>query len=406
MAKGEQFPIRVTRLSKSFKLPHERNNSLKSKLINFKRGRSFEVQKALDDISFEVKPGEFFGIIGRNGSGKSTLLKLLAGIYEPTSGKIEVNGKLTPFIELGVGFNPELTGRENVFLNGALLGFTRKQMAAMYDDIVSFAELERFMDQKLKNYSSGMHVRLAFSIAIQAKSDILLIDEVLAVGDLAFQEKCYKFFEDIKKSETTVVFISHDGSAIERFCDRVAIVDKGELVAIGKPRDMVLKYGAIIAGEQYGSDKEGSARHQGSGATVITKAQIFDSNDKSSASLKFGEPFSIEVHYELRGDPIEKAVFGIDVIDDQGISILGPNTMAIKDKDIIIKQDGRVRVHFPSNPLSPKTYTVAAGIFNHNASFAYDLVERVTTFKIIGKAQHGKVYIEPRWSFAEDSRRR
>src|SRR5690606_31573026 len=157
----------------------------------FRGKRTYEKQQVLKNISFEIKKGEFVGIVGRNGSGKSTLLKLLAGIYSPDKGSIEVNGKLVPFIELGVGFNPELTGRENVFLNGALLGFNRKEMQAMYKDIVEFAELERFMDQKLKNYSSGMQVRLAFSIAIRAQSDILLIDEVLAVGDAAFQQKCY-----------------------------------------------------------------------------------------------------------------------------------------------------------------------------------------------------------------------
>src|SRR6201996_9309255 len=181
---ADDIAIKVNHVSKDFKLPHEKNNSIKSAAVNFyKRNKGYEIQNALKDISFEIKKGEFFGIVGRNGSGKSTLLKMLAGIYTPTRGNIQVNGKLTPFIELGVGFNPELTGRENVFLNGALLGFNRKEMDVMYDDIVAFAEIEKFMDQKLKNYSSGMQVRLAFSIATRAQSDILLIDEVLAVGD-------------------------------------------------------------------------------------------------------------------------------------------------------------------------------------------------------------------------------
>src|ERR1017187_9842497 len=168
---AEEIVITVDHVSKTFRLPHEKNNSIKSAVINFyRRRRTFEKQRVLNDISFDIKKGEFFGIVGRNGSGKSTLLKLLAGIYSPSRGSITVNGKLTPFIELGVGFNPELTGRENVFLNGALLGFNRNEMNALYHDIVAFAELERFMDQKLKNYSSGIQVRLAFSIAIRAKS--------------------------------------------------------------------------------------------------------------------------------------------------------------------------------------------------------------------------------------------
>ena len=189
-----EVAIAVKDVHKSFRLPHEQHSGVKQFIINaFRRKsiRGYENQHVLKEVSFEVAKGEFLGIVGRNGSGKSTLLKLLAGIYTPESGSVTINGTLVPFIELGVGFNPELTGRENVFLNGALLGFSRAQMEAMYDEIVDFAELHRFMDQKLKNYSSGMQVRLAFSIAIRANADILLLDEVLAVGDEAFQRKCY-----------------------------------------------------------------------------------------------------------------------------------------------------------------------------------------------------------------------
>ncbi|HET7673319.1 MAG TPA: ABC transporter ATP-binding protein [Candidatus Saccharimonadales bacterium] len=235
--------IKVTDLGKDFKLPNEKTTTIKSAVVNFwRRDRGYEIQHALKDISFEIKKGEFFGIVGKNGSGKSTLLKLLAGIYSPTSGTIAVDGLLTPFIELGVGFNPELTGRENVFLNGALLGFNRKEMRVMYKDIVSFAELGRFMDQKLKNYSSGMQVRLAFSIAIRAKSDVLLIDEVLAVGDAAFQQKCYDYFRQIKKEKRTVVFVSHDMNAVHEFCDRALVLDNGSLKFIGETDKAAEKY--------------------------------------------------------------------------------------------------------------------------------------------------------------------
>ncbi len=231
--------ISVQSVSKSFKLPHERHASLKGAIINFyKKNRSYEKQQVLKNVSFEIKKGDFFAIVGRNGSGKSTLLKLLAGIYTPNKGGIEVNGVLTPFIELGVGFNPELTGRENVFLNGALLGFNRAEVDAMYDDIVSFAELEKFMDQKLKNYSSGMQVRLAFSIAIRARSDILLLDEVLAVGDAAFQQKCYDYFEELKLQKKTVVFVSHDMSAVRRFCTDAVYIKDGELLFQGTPAEV------------------------------------------------------------------------------------------------------------------------------------------------------------------------
>jgi ABC-2 type transport system ATP-binding protein len=241
---GDDIAIKVEHVGKVFKLPHERQTSIKGSLVNLLRsGRgTFEKQEVLKDISFEVKKGEFFGIVGRNGSGKSTLLKMLAGIYIPTRGNIQVNGKLTPFIELGVGFNPELTGRENVFLNGALLGFSRKEMTAMYDDIVAFAELERFMDQKLKNYSSGMQVRLAFSIAIRANTDILVLDEVLAVGDSAFQQKCFDYFAKLKRDKKTVILVTHGMAQVERFCDRAILIEKGEIVEDGPAPIVASKY--------------------------------------------------------------------------------------------------------------------------------------------------------------------
>lgn len=243
MSGTNDVAIKVDRVSKSFKLPHERHSSIKSLLLGFyKKNKSYEKQQVLKNVSFEIKKGEFFAIVGRNGSGKSTLLKLLAGIYSPNKGVIQVNGQLTPFIELGVGFNPELSGRENVYLSGALLGFNRKDMLAMYDDIVEFAELERFMDQKLKNYSSGMQVRLAFSIAIRAKTDILLLDEVLAVGDAAFQQKCYDYFEELKREQKTVVFVSHDMGAVNRFCTKAIYVENGKLLREGSPSEITDLY--------------------------------------------------------------------------------------------------------------------------------------------------------------------
>ncbi len=239
----DQVAISVDNLSKTFKLPNEKSSSLKNAVVNFyKRDAGYEQQLALDNITFKIKKGEFFGIIGRNGSGKSTLLKLLAGIYSPSKGSVFVDGKLTPFIELGVGFSPELSGRENVYLNGSLLGFNRKEMDEMYEDIVDFAEIRRFMDQKLKNYSSGMQVRLAFSIAIRAKSDILLLDEVLAVGDADFQRKCLRYFAFLKKNKKTVILVSHDMASIRKFCDRVILIENGEIKNEGSPDDVITEF--------------------------------------------------------------------------------------------------------------------------------------------------------------------
>ena len=232
----KDIAISVQGVSKSFVLPHEKTTSIKSGVVGLFRSKGkATTQSVLKNISFEVKKGEFFGIVGRNGSGKSTLLKIISQIYVPDEGRVQVNSKLTPFIELGVGFNPELSGKENVSLNGALLGFNRDEITAMYKDIVEFAELEKFMDQKLKNYSSGMQVRLAFSIAIRADSDILVLDEVLAVGDEAFQRKCFEYFATLKKRKKTVILVTHDMDSVLRFCTRAVLIDKGHKTEIGTP---------------------------------------------------------------------------------------------------------------------------------------------------------------------------
>jgi len=264
--------ISVKNVKKDFYLPHEKSSkSLKSAIINAgrKKNKELTTQHALKDISFDIKKGEFFGIVGRNGSGKSTLLKILAGIYQPTSGKVKTNGKLVPFIELGVGFNPELSGRENVYLNGALLGFTRKEIDAVYNDIVEFAELERFMDQKLKNYSSGMQVRLAFSVATRARADILLVDEVLAVGDADFQKKCYEYFKGLKKTGTTVIFVTHDMSAVKEYCDRAVLIENGKIIHQGKPSVVSDEYLKLFMPNTSEMNKEGEVSRFGTGEAIF-----------------------------------------------------------------------------------------------------------------------------------------
>lgn len=234
--------ISVKNLHKSFKLPTERAWGLKQAIFNRLKGiKGYKEQKVLNGITFDIHRNEFVGIVGRNGSGKSTLLKTLAKIYFPEKGSVEIKGNLIPFIELGVGFNPDLTGRENIYLNGALLGFSNKEMDAMYDEIVDFAELREFMDQKLKNYSSGMQVRLAFSIAIRAKGDILLLDEVLAVGDAAFQKKCSDYFSQIKGNQT-VILVTHSMSNVEKFCDRAILIEQGKIKLDDKPKKVIEAY--------------------------------------------------------------------------------------------------------------------------------------------------------------------
>ena len=274
---SSDFAIKVSGLYKSFKLPTERAWGLKQAIFNRLRGiKGYKKQRVLKDIDLEIKQGEFIGIVGKNGGGKSTLLKLLAGIYQPDKGLVQVNGTLVPFIELGVGFNPELTGRENIYMNGALLGFSNKEVDAMYNEIVDFAELGDFMDQKLKNYSSGMQVRLAFSIAIRANSDILLLDEVLAVGDEAFQRKCYAYFAKLKKEKKTVILVTHSMDSVQQFCSRAILIDKGRVAMDGKPLEVSQRYRELNFDDDGASEetREDSQYAEVSGKATVTKEKV------------------------------------------------------------------------------------------------------------------------------------
>jgi ABC-type polysaccharide/polyol phosphate transport system ATPase subunit len=231
--------IDVTSVSKSFRLPHEQRTYLKEYFLHPLSRTAYELNEALKNVSFSIEAGEFFGILGPNGSGKSTLLRILAGIYVPDSGAVRVNGLLSPFIELGVGFNLELNARDNIRINATLAGLTREQVDEKFDEILDFSELERFVDQKLKNYSSGMLMRLAYSIAIQIPFDVILLDEVLAVGDESFQEKCFATFERFKEEGKTVVLVTHDPGLLWRFADRVLRLEAGTVAAIGSPQELI-----------------------------------------------------------------------------------------------------------------------------------------------------------------------
>ena len=234
--------IEATGVSKTFWIPHEQRARLKEYFAHPLRRVAFERNDVLREISFEVAEGEFFGVVGPNGSGKSTLLKVLAGIYRADAGHVRISGRLSPFIELGVGFNPEFSARTNIEINGMLMGLTRRQVAERFDAILDFAGLERFVDQQLKNYSSGMLLRLAYSVAIQVPSEILLLDEALAVGDAEFQEKCFDTFETMRAEGKTVILVSHDLGAVSRFCDRALLLRGGEIVAIGEPDEVIDAY--------------------------------------------------------------------------------------------------------------------------------------------------------------------
>jgi ABC-type polysaccharide/polyol phosphate transport system ATPase subunit len=238
--------VEVLGVSKTFRLPHEERTTFKEHFLHPFHRVTYETQRALDDVSFSVERGEFFGIIGPNGSGKSTLLKIIAGIYQPDRGGVRINGLLSPFIELGVGFNFELNARDNVRVNGTLLGLSRRELDGRFHDIIDFAGLERFVDQKLKNYSSGMLLRLAYSIAIQVEFDILLLDEVLAVGDQEFQEKCFDTFRSLRRAGKTIVYVSHDLTTVEELCDRALLIENGLARELGDAASVVAAYAGRV----------------------------------------------------------------------------------------------------------------------------------------------------------------
>lgn len=388
---SEPGTVTVKDLYKSFRLPREQSSGLKQSILNFfrrpsKRRRGYDTQHVLRDVSFEIKKGEFFGIVGKNGSGKSTLLKLLAGIYVPDSGLVEVNGSLTPFIELGVGFNPELTGRENVYLNGALLGFSHDEMNEMYDDIVSFAELEIFMDQKLKNYSSGMQVRLAFSIAIRAKSDILLIDEVLAVGDAAFQAKCFDYFYELKKSDTTVIFISHDRGSLERFCERGILIDDGRVVKSGKMSEVLDAYTDIVLGQMSSSEEKQEGTLLSRKAIQLSSVRL-TKQGKPIKNANFGDKLQVEVEL-LVSSAVKNPIVGMTLwkmgIEDGAIYAANNLTEGIGELGDLKK--GEKIAYTVSLPpfINDGEYRVEVGVANDSATNYYLQEHNALKFHVFG----------------------
>jgi ABC-2 type transport system ATP-binding protein len=398
---NDEPAVVVKGLYKSFKLPHEQSGGIKQILVGAfrtKKRKGYEVQHVLDDISFEVMKGEFFGIVGRNGSGKSTLLKILAGVYAPDKGVVQVNGILTPFIELGVGFNHELTGKENIFLNGALLGMSRGEIEAIYDEIVSFAELGNFMDQKLKNYSSGMQVRLAFSIAIRAKSDVIIMDEVLAVGDAAFQKKCFDIFRELKNNGKTIILVTHDMGSIERFCDRVLIVDKGGTKAIATPQEAAAVYNRLNVennADYEDEKKQGRAENRWGRGGIKVESISFKNKSKKTNIFEYGDDVEIEIKLKRsKGFEMTPFVCGLAIFNENNANIFGPNSQheAIKEGTSVLN------ISIPNVRIAPGEYTLTTAIFDAGMTEPYDFLDKTEKFNVISDhVVHGMVFVDTKW---------
>ncbi len=349
-------------MSKAFKLPHEQYHTLKERVLHPFKFRGHDQLEALKDVSLAVEPGEFFGIVGRNGSGKSTLLKCIAGIYQTDSGSITVNGRLSPFIELGVGFNPDLTARDNVLINATMLGLTRKQAKDRFDDIIAFAELEQFLDLKLKNYSSGMQVRLAFSVAVQVDAEILLVDEVLAVGDAAFQQKCYEQFQRMKDEGRTIVLVTHDMDAVARFCDRAMLLERGEMVGLGEPNKIGRHYNDLNFGRVAQEQLDGGERRGDRRGASITSAWFESAGGERVTAVGLGDPlrfcFEIDVH-----EPLEDPVFSVVLRNDAHQALIRASTEqdGVDSGSFSTGERAVVRLDF-DNILSPNRYWGTASV--------------------------------------------
>jgi ABC-type polysaccharide/polyol phosphate transport system ATPase subunit len=321
----------VERVSKRFSIPQERVHTLKERVLHPVRRTGHDDLQALRDVSFAVQPGEFFGIVGRNGSGKSTLLKCMAGIYRVDEGQIYVNGRVATFIELGVGFNPDLVARDNIMLNAVMLGLQPSEAKDRVDRVIEFAELQQFTDLKLKNYSSGMHVRLAFSVMIQVDADILLIDEVLAVGDAAFQQKCFDEFHRLREEKKTILFVTHDMPAVRRFCHRAMLLERGEMLVIDEPERVTDHYikvnfpqeslAASVSGEGAIGDQD----------AVIVEAWFEEEQGTRHEYLPQGRPCSFRALVKFNRE-VEDPSFALMIRDDENRNVFGTSTIWTEEK--------------------------------------------------------------------------
>jgi len=375
--KKNEIAISVKNVSKTFRIPHERITSLRGAAVSLFKKKTYEEFKALDDVSFEVKKGEFFGVIGRNGSGKSTLLKILAGIYEADKGRVKVNGMISPFLELGIGFNPELSGRDNIYLNATVLGMSKKEIDKKFDSIVKFSELERFIDQKLKNYSSGMQVRLAFSVSIHANREILLMDEVLAVGDTNFQSKCIREFIKYKETGKTVVLVTHDIATVQQYCDRVMLLRNGNVINIGNAEDVSNEYiHWNIADKEKNTISKKEKIKSGSNiahtkVVEIMDLKLLDINGVERTVFKTGEYMDMKIEFKMNKKNIDLLNVGIGFHSILGGQVFGYNTQM--DKFLIKNHKNSIVLRFKEMPILKGSYYLNVVCFGNIEHDYYDL---------------------------------
>lgn len=411
----QENAIEVRNVTKSYKVYYDKGSQLKEKLL-FKSRNRYENRQVLDDISFDVKKGEAIGLIGHNGCGKSTTLKLLTKIIYPDSGTIAMRGRVSSLIELGAGFHADMSGRENIYTNAAIFGLSRKEINARIDDIIKFSELEEYIDNPVRTYSSGMYMRLAFSVAINVDADILLIDEILAVGDAGFQAKCFEKLKEIKSKGTTIIIVSHALESIEAMCEKSFWIDQGKIREVGKPAEVHKHYldemeekrlarkaqeeGVVEAEPEPEPLPEFCCEHAirvGSREIEFTDVELLNTNDEKCSSFKCKENMVIRMHYHRNVEKLD-AVFGIGIFREDGVHCYGTNFLIEEGKMVETKQDGVVEVEITDNCLLQGTYFLDVATHAEDGT-QYDDIRKVLQFEItpIGKIDIGVCRLETQW---------
>jgi len=389
--------VRVVGVSKRFRLYHDRNQSLKATILRGRRSR-FEEFWALRDVDLTIPAGTSFGLVGENGSGKSTLLKCVARIFQPDRGTIRVEGRMSALLELGAGFHPELSGRDNVFLNGSILGMRRDAIERRFDDIVEFSGLDRFIDTPVKNYSSGMYVRLGFAVAINTDPDVLLVDEILAVGDEQFQRRCNERFADLRAAGKTIIVVSHSLNAVRTLCDQVAWLDHGALREVGPAGKVIDHYLDEVHEDRADLGDEGS--RWGSGEALLTRLELLGPDGTPTSQVHTGDRVTFRLHYDT-SERVDRPVFGLALHTVAGIHVTGPNTREAGVEPPAIEGPGRIDLLVDPLLLLPGTYDLSAAITDRAGLHTYDYRHLALRFDVDPGTPHetfgGVVSLNGRW---------
>jgi len=408
--KTDEVVISVRNVKKMFRVYRDRGNTLKDRIL-FAGRRKYEEHWVLNGVSFEVKRGEAIGLIGQNGCGKSTTLKMLTKILYPDEGTIEMKGRVSSLIELGAGFHPDLSGRENIYTNASIFGLNRKEIDARLEDIIAFSELEAFIDDPVRTYSSGMYMRLAFAVAINVDADILLIDEILAVGDAAFQAKCFRKLQEIKGRGTTIVIVSHAMSQLELICDRSIWVADGLVKMDGKPRDVHPRYMEWMSrknqqeekkkdeqetGEAGETDNDGNLKRWGSGEARMTGVKVLGADGTEKTDFSPWDPFTIHIDYTAQKQ-LDDAVIGLAVYRSDGTLVYGTNTLIDTSSPVTLKTAGTIDLKIEGLPASNGSYSIDLALHRPDG-FNYDFWRDICTIQIADKVQTpGEIALSHQW---------